>query len=139
VAWHLSIGVAILFFIMLRLIWRLAFPVPPLATIPIWQQWLARTTHWILYLLVLAMSVLGWAAASYRGWDVNLFGIVTMPALAAKGTKWAHTAGDIHNKLVYVLLGFIGLHVIGALYHYFIKRDRVLQRMIPDVLHSRLG
>jgi cytochrome b561 len=30
-----------------------------------------------------------------------------------------------------VLLGFIVLHVAGALYHYFILRDRVLQRMMP--------
>jgi len=29
-----------------------------------------------------------------------------------------------------VLLGFIALHVLGALYHYFIKRDRVVQRML---------
>jgi cytochrome b561 len=55
-----------------------------------------------------------------------------LPALAAKGTPWAHTAGDIHNALVYVLLGFIALHIAGALYHHFILRDRTLQRMMPD-------
>jgi cytochrome b561 len=41
-----------------------------------------------------------------------------------------HEAGDIHNILVYVLLGFIILHVGAALYHYFIKRDDVVQRML---------
>ena len=52
--------------------------------------------------------------------------------LAPKGSAWGHEAGDIHNILVYVLLGFIGLHVAGALYHYFVLRDRVMQRMLRD-------
>ena len=56
--------------------------------------------------------------------------MIPLPPLAAKGTPWAHEAGDIHDILVYVLLGFIVLHVLGALYHYFIKRDRVVQRML---------
>jgi len=33
--------------------------------------------------------------------------------------------------VVYVLLGFIVVHVLAALYHYFIKRDRVVARMLP--------
>jgi cytochrome b561 len=39
-------------------------------------------------------------------------------------------AGDVHVVLSYVLLGLIGLHVAAALYHYFVRRDRVLQRML---------
>jgi cytochrome b561 len=39
-------------------------------------------------------------------------------------------AGDIHNVLVYVLLGFIILHVTAALYHYFVKHDEVVARML---------
>jgi len=130
VAWHISIGAAIMFFIVLRFGWRLARPVPLLEG-PGWQTRLATFTHGALYLLIFLMTILGWAAASYRGWTVWLFGTVPLPALAAKGTPWAHTAGDIHDWLVYVLLTFIVLHVAGALYHYFIMRDRVLQRMLP--------
>lgn len=131
VNWHLSIGAAILFVIVLRLIWRLLFPVALPPGMPAWETALSRGTHLILYALVLLMTVLGWAAANARGWDVKLFGAVTLPALAPNGSSWGHEAGDIHNILVYVLLGFIVLHVAGALYHYFILRDRVLQRMLP--------
>jgi cytochrome b561 len=130
VHWHFAIGAAILFFIVLRLIWRLLHPVP-LPAMPGWQTWLASFTHTGLYVLILAMCLLGWAATGDRGWTVYLFGIVPLPALAAKGTPWAHTAGDIHGILVYVLLGFIILHVAGALYHTFVLRDRTLQRMLP--------
>ena len=131
VNWHLSIGAAILLVILLRFAWRVLVPVALPTTLAPWEYYLSRFTHWMLYLLVLAMTVLGWAAANARGWDVKLLGIVTLPALAPNGSRWGHEAGDIHNILVYVLLGFIALHVAGALYHYFIRRDQVLQRMLP--------
>jgi cytochrome b561 len=130
VAWHFSIGAAILLFIVLRLIWRLMHPVS-LPEMPGWQTQVAKLTHAGLYLLIFVMCVLGWAAVGDRGWTVYLFGFIPLPALAAKGTPWAHTAGDIHDTLVYVLLAFIVLHVLAAVYHQFILRDRVLDRMLP--------
>lgn len=131
VHWHFVIGGAILFFIVLRLIWRVMNPVPMLDAIPKWQSHLASLTHITLYALILVMCVLGWAANGDRGWAVWLFGVIPLPALAPKGTPWAHTAGDIHDFLLYVLLAFIVLHIAAALYHHFIVRDRVLQRMLP--------
>jgi cytochrome b561 len=133
VNWHFSVGAAILFFIVVRLVWRLFHPVPQLQTLAPWERVLSGLTHWALYLLVLIMTLLGWAATNSRGWDVKLFGVMPLPAIAPKGSKWGHEAGDIHNILVYVLLGFIALHVAGALYHYFVKRDRVVARMLPSI------
>jgi len=131
IAWHMSIGSAILFFVVLRLAWRVSHPVPMVTTIPVWQQHLAHFTHIMLYVLIVAMTLLGFASTGYLGYTVTLFGIVPLPAIAAKGAAWGHTAGDIHDILLYVLLGFIVLHIGGALYHYFVARDRVLQRMLP--------
>jgi len=131
VAWHFSVGAAILFFIVIRLGWRLFHPVPQLPTVAPWERVLAGFTHWALYALVLAMTLLGWAATNSRGWDVKLFGTVTLPQLAPNGSRWGHEAGDIHNILVYVLLGFIILHVAGALYHQFVKQDALVARMLP--------
>ncbi len=31
----------------------------------------------------------------------------------------------------YLMLALVGLHVLAALYHYFWRRDGVLQRMLP--------
>lgn len=131
VSWHFSVGAAILFFIVIRLIWRLFHPVPQLPTLTPFERVASGFTHWALYLLVLAMTILGWAATNARGWDVKLFGFVTLPTIAAKGAKWGHECGDIHNVLVYVLLAFIVLHVAAALYHHFVKRDQVVGRMLP--------
>jgi cytochrome b561 len=131
VSWHFSVGAAILFFIVIRLVWRLLRPVPQLPTLAPWEKLLSGVTHWALYLLILAMTLLGWAAANSRGWEVKLFGLVTLPPLVSNGSTFGHACGDIHNVLVYVLLGFIALHVAGALYHYFVKHDRLVARMLP--------
>lgn len=130
VSWHFSVGATILFFIVIRLAWRILHPVPSLPTLAAWERLAYGFTHWMLYILVLAMTLLGWAATNSRGWDVKLFGLVTLPALDPKGSHWGHEAGDVHNVLVYVLLGFIVLHIAAAAYHYFIKRDQVVARMM---------
>jgi cytochrome b561 len=31
----------------------------------------------------------------------------------------------------------VGLHVLAALYHYFVRRDGVLQRMLPNAGRTR--
>jgi cytochrome b561 len=129
VNWHLSLGAAILFFIFARLMVRIAHPVALLETGPRWQRQLASATHISIYALIFVMCILGWAAASYRGWTVYLFGFIPLPGLAAKDTPWAHTAGDIHDVLLYVLLVPIALHIFAALYHQYVLRDRLLERM----------
>ncbi len=130
VNWHFSIGAAILVVIVARFVWRLLNPVKPVTSLAPWEALLSKFTHFMLYALVFIMTILGWAATNSRGWDVKFLGLITFPQIAPNGSAWGHEAGDIHNILVYVLLGFIVLHVAGALYHYFIKRDEVLQRMM---------
>jgi cytochrome b561 len=52
-------------------------------------------------------------------------------ATRAPGWNWT---GDLHTLLAtYAMLALIGLHVAAALYHYVIRRDRVLQRMLPEM------
>jgi len=130
VSWHFSVGAAILFFIVVRLAWRLFNPVPQSPNLAPWERALSGFTHWALYVLVLVMTLLGWAATNSRGWDVILFGVIPLPKISPTGSEWGHQCGDIHNLLVYVLLGFILLHVAGALYHRYIKRDALLARML---------
>jgi len=130
VSWHFSVGAAILFFIVIRLVWRLLHPVPQPASLSPAERVIAGLTHWALYLLILVMTLLGWAATNSRGWDVNLFGLFTLPKISPTGSEWGHECGDIHNVLVYVLLGFILLHVAAAAWHYFLKRDQTVGRML---------
>ena len=129
--WHLALGPTILFFAVLKLIWRIMRPVPLPFDIPAWQRITARATHDTLYVLLIVIPILGWAMASSQGMQPMLFGLIALPSIAAKLAPWADTAGDIHIVLVYVLLAVLGLHIGAALYHYFVRHDRVMQRMLP--------
>jgi cytochrome b561 len=128
---HLSFGVLIMTLVVIRALWRRAHPVAaPVENIAPWEQKLARATHLLLYALLLVLPILGWAAASARDWTVRVFDLVTLPHLVPPEAKIGFLAGDVHVVLSYVLLGLIGLHVAAGLYHYFVRHDRVLQRML---------
>ena len=129
---HLSMGIVILFVAVVRLAWRAAQGEPaPEVGVPPWQVQSARITHWLLYALLFALPVLGWINASWRGFPVVMFGIELPKLMATRAPGWGWT-GDMHSILAeYGLLVLVGLHVAAALYHYFIRRDRVLQRILP--------
>lgn len=133
VDWHLSIGAALMLVVVIRLLWRLIHPVPLMTGLAPWERMLAKLTHALLYVLLLVIPLLGWAAANYFGFRVTLFGLVELPAIADNTMEWAHEAGDLHETLVNVLLYLVGLHVLAVLWHYFIRRDGVLQRMLPGI------
>lgn len=130
---HFSVGVLILSVAIVRLVWRLTHGEPAAEDgVPPWQVASGRLLHWLLYLLLFVVPILGWANASYRGFPVVMFGLEMPKLIATRAPGWGWT-GDIHSFLAtYVLLGLVGLHVLAALYHYFVRRDGVLQRMLPD-------
>jgi cytochrome b561 len=129
---HIVLGGAVLGLIVIAILWRLTHPVAQLPELPPWQRISAMLTHWALYLLILVMTLLGWAAANFRGWPVTILG-VPLPPLAKKGDSWAHTAGDIHTFLVNVLLALVILHAAAALYHWLFLRDKVMKRIVPGM------
>jgi len=131
IGWHLSVGVAILAVMIVRVAWRLTHPAPPApADLPPVLATLSRVTHYLLYAVLIVLPMLGWANASARGWAVKLFGVIPLPALLAKGSALGHSLGDIHATLAIVLLAIVALHVAGALYHAVILKDRTVQRML---------
>ena len=137
IAWHLSIGAFILLIMLVRLLWRTvsAVPPPPADLVPPLTV-LSRTTHYLLYGILIVLPLLGWINANARGWHVRLLGFIPLPALVPSGSAWGHRMGDVHMNLAIALLVVIGLHVLGALYHQFVLRDSLLGRMVPGMGRS---
>jgi cytochrome b561 len=129
---HFTFGIVILAVAIVRLAWRLTHGEPaPEAGVPPWQTASARIVHWLLYALLFVLPVLGWINASWRGKPIVMFGAKLPQLVATRAAGWGWT-GDVHSLLAnYLLLTLVGLHVAAALYHYFIRRDGVLQRMLP--------
>jgi cytochrome b561 len=130
IAWHLGVGATLVAVMVIRLIWRLTHwptpdELPPLLSV------VSRITHFLLYAALVLVPLLGWINASSRGWTVRLLGVVPYPALSEQGSAFGHEMGDVHGVLAWVLFALIGLHIAGALFHRFVLKDHVLQRMLP--------
>ena len=130
---HKSVGLTILVLTLVRLGWRIANPAIPLPdTMRRWEKWLARATHVLFYAFLIGMPLVGWAASSAAGRDVQWFGLFPWPLLPiAGGREMAGQLMDMHELAAKALYVLIALHVAGALKHHFIDRDNVLHRMVP--------
>jgi cytochrome b561 len=130
---HFTFGIIVLAVAVLRLAWRATHAEPtPLDGLPPWQVQTARIVHWLLYILLFVVPILGWINASWRGMPVVMFGLELPQLVGNRAAGWRWT-GDVHAFISnYVMLTLVGLHVLAGLYHYFIRRDDVLQRMLPE-------
>ena len=82
---HFTFGMIILAVAVVRLGWRLTHGEPaPEDGMPPWQQQSARAVHWLLYVLLFVVPILGWINASYRGMPIVMFGL-ELPTLITKG------------------------------------------------------
>lgn len=129
---HFSFGVLILVLMAVRLGKRLLHPVPlDMPSSPAWERRAAYMTQLAFYFILLVGPFLGWAFASAHKLSVDVFGIITLPAIAAPRAHWALTAGDIHIYMMWTLAALIALHVAAALYHHYVRHDGLLRRMLP--------
>jgi cytochrome b561 len=79
---HLTVGAVIGLAALARVFWRSRYRAPgAIATEPRWLRAGARASHATLYVLLLIVPLLGWAAASAHGWRATLFPRLALPAL----------------------------------------------------------
>jgi cytochrome b561 len=129
---HLSIGLIILAVMLLRLVWRLTHPAPPLPDdLPRWQRHASGLVHALLYAALLAAPVAGWAWASAKGWPIVLLSVIPLPPLIAANSPLAPFAAAAHQYLAWGILVLVGLHLVAVLYHLSVRRDDIVSRMLP--------
>jgi len=128
---HKSFGITVLALTILRLIWRFTAGVPAIpADLPAWQRLGARASHVALYLLLLAQPLVGWLWSSAGTKPINFFFLVQLPWLIGPDKSLNRTLGNLHGLIADALLVVIGLHAAAALYHHFVRKDRVLVGML---------
>jgi cytochrome b561 len=116
-----------------RFIWRITHPVAPERSLPLWQQFISEAVHWLLYALVFATTMTGWLLASHRGWSVSLFFAIPLPMLTEEAALLGSSVARWHGTMEFALFLLIGSHVTAAMAHTFIFRDRIMQRMLPEM------
>ena len=128
---HKSIGLTIVAVIALRLLWRATHPAPPLAgRAGTAVAALARTNHWLLYAVLLAMPVSGYLLSATGRFPISYFGLFTVPGIGDHPAL-RHTATSVHLIGQWVVYALVVLHLLGTSYHVVIARDGTLGRMLP--------
>jgi cytochrome b561 len=139
-ALHMSTGLCVLALSVARLVWRLLHTRPPLPDMGVALRWLARTSHFLLYVFMLAAPLTGWFVLSLRRQLTSVFGLFswawpTLPAIAAMTRADRQVYHDyllpLHIWLSYLGMSLVVVHVVAALYHHLYRRDDVLRRMLP--------
>lgn len=129
-ALHRPLGIAILLLAIVRLINRLTRPIPALpADVPAIQQFAAHASHWLLYGLMLAMPLIGWAMLSAGGYPITMFGGVHLPAILPHSPVIYGWLRPLHGALAYLLFLTILGHLGAALFHAWVRRDEVFAQM----------
>ncbi|QBQ99035.1 cytochrome b [Paraburkholderia pallida] len=129
-ALHRPLGIALLVLVIVRLAVRLLYGAPKLpADMPAVQRLAAHGSHLVLYLLMIAMPLIGWSMLSAGGYPIVLAGGVHLPPIAPHSVvlyAWLRAA---HTWLAMALYATILLHVAAALFHALIRRDGVFASM----------
>jgi superoxide oxidase len=128
---HMICGLAVLLLVLPRLYGRLIGGAPPLEAIG--GQWLVRFAklgHAALYVLLTAVPLTGWYAASRIGLAVPGLGL-TLPPLTAAVTGDPGIMSNLHQVGGNVLLIAAALHATMAFWHHFVRHDNTLRRMKP--------
>jgi cytochrome b561 len=93
----------------------------------------AQLAHFALYVLLLAMPLLGLAVSNAHAVQIKLFGLIPLPMLVGEDSDLADTLTDYHTWGAWALLALVVAHVGAACWHHWVRRDGVLAAMLPLV------
>jgi cytochrome b561 len=129
---HRSFGFVVIILALMRLGVRRLFGAPAAyAGLTPFERRASDFVHHALYVLIIVTPLLGWAATSAYPVSISVFWLFNLPPLAPESewlSKLLFKAHEISAILIVVLLAG---HVGGALMHRIVKRDGVLDRMLP--------
>jgi cytochrome b561 len=130
---HMTLGQCVVALLVVRLIWRVANPPPPLeATRFGWTlQLAAKLGHIAIYILLAAVPIAGIIVQLTRGRDLPVFGLWTFHSPWPADRALARSVLRVHEVLADTLLVLAGVHAAAAITHHWVLLDRTLRRMLP--------
>jgi cytochrome b561 len=128
---HRSIGALIIPIILTRAVYRLGHPPAPLPDdIPAIQQFAANATHWALYALLIVQPFVGWIGTSAYRAPIVVFGLFELPPIWPEDRAFSERVLFVHGLIGLAIAVLLAAHIGAALHHHFVRRDRILMRMI---------
>lgn len=132
---HGIIGQVIFVVIVLRLITRWAFGAPEPSHQNRAFTSLAKLVHYLLYVLLLILPIMGFIFLQAGGKEVSLFGWI-WPQWIAPNPELRKLFKDAHEWLGNSLYFLIGIHATAALWCHYLLNDDTLRRMLNKISTS---
>ena len=127
---HRPLGIAILALVAVRLVNRLVDPPPPLPDgMPGYMRLAAHASHLLLYALMFAVPLVGWAMLSAARYPIILYGTLQLPPILPQNDMVYAALRSAHTVLALTLFAVFFVHLAAALAHGFVFRDGVFQSM----------
>jgi cytochrome b561 len=128
---HKSLGVVAGLLIILQFVRHMTHRPPPLpASMPSWEIKTSLAVHWVLYLLMIAVPLSGYISSSFSKYGVHVFGL-KLPHWGWDSKELRDVYVSVHSITAILLIALIVIHVLAALKHLLVDKDKVLQRMLP--------
>jgi len=128
---HRSLGALLILIVVARLVWRWMYPPLPLPDdIAAIQRFAAHVTHWGLYALLIMQPFCGWIATSAYRAPITVFGWFDLPPIWPENRALSEQLFFVHSLIGFAIACLVAAHIGAALYHHFVRKDRVLMRMI---------
>ena len=128
-ALHKSFGVIALLLIVVRISVRMRSKVPALPKeINKFDTGLSAITIFVLYACMFAMPMSGYLMSTFGGHPVHLFGL-ELPSVVSQNPDMGKFFWNVHGYAGYVLIVFIGLHILGSLKHIAVEKVNLFKRM----------
>lgn len=128
---HITFGVLLGAVLVMRLMWRLRGGTKLANAASGYLGSAAVAVHYLLYVLIAAVVVIGAWCVWVRG--DTLFHLFTVPAFDPGNKQLRHDAVELHELAANILLAVAALHAAAALWHHWVRKDNVLRRMWPGV------
>ena len=80
---------------------------------------------------MMAQAILGILHTNAQGRRIDFYFLRELPTIVGPDKVLAKQAIALHDLVAYVLLAIIALHAAAALFHHFVRRDNVLNAMLP--------
>ncbi|OUR95156.1 hypothetical protein A9Q81_13740 [Gammaproteobacteria bacterium 42_54_T18] len=127
---HSTMGLLVLTLFIIRLVLRMIYGAPKEdSTSPVWQVWMAKIAHGLLYVLMGLLVGSGLLTAVSATSSTEVFGIFDI-TLGRMNDEFFDFVRQFHEFFTEVMIVLVVIHVVAALYHQFIRRDNLLLKML---------
>lgn len=128
---HKSVGLTILALVAVRILWRTLHPPPPEVAVPAGLALVGRINHGLLYAVFLVMPVSGFLLSAFNGSTTQFFYLFPIPGFS-KNEAVRDVFVSVHLIGQWAVYALVLLHILATAWHVAIRRDGLLDRMLPE-------